>query len=203
MFDARLRSLIDPPLNRAGRRLARMGVTANQVSLLGILAGFGAAAAILTQQFAAAIAFILLSRLLDGLDGAVARATAKTPFGGYLDIVGDFLFYVAVPLAFGFSDPANLKSAMVLLASFALTGVSFLAFAAIAAEQGLETSAHGAKSFFYSTGIAEGGETILVFLLMCLFPAQFALFAWIFAAVCGLTVVQRTLFAWSVFRRGG
>jgi phosphatidylglycerophosphate synthase len=202
MFDARLRPLIDPPLNRAGRRLARIGLTANQLSLLGILAGLGAAVAILANQFAVAIAGILISRLLDGLDGAVARATEKTPFGGYLDIVGDFLFYVSVPLAFGFADPANLKAAMVLLATFALTGVSFLAFAAIAAEQGLETSAHGAKSFFYSTGIAEGGETILVFLLMCLFPAQFAPIAWIFAAVCALTVAQRTLFAWSLFRRG-
>ncbi len=203
MFDARLRPLIDPPLNRAGQRLARMGLIANQLTLLGMLVGLGAAAAILAQQFAVAIALVLLGRLLDGLDGAVARATAATPFGGYLDIVGDFLFYVCVPLAFGFSDPANLKPAMVLLAAFALTGVSFLALAAVAAEQGLETSAHGAKSFFYSTGFAEGGETILIFLLMCLFPAQFALFAWVFAALCGLTVVQRTLFAWSVFRRGG
>ncbi len=203
MFDARLRPLIDPPLNRAGQRLARMGFTANHLTLLGILAGLGAAAAIPAQQFTLAIALILLGRLLDGLDGAVARATAKTPFGGYLDIVGDFLFYVCVPLAFGFSDPANLKPAMVLLAAFALTGVSFLAFAAVAAEQRLTTSAHGPKSFFYSTGIAEGGETILVFLLMCLFPAQFALLAWVFAALCGLTVVQRTLLAWSVFRRGG
>ena len=202
MFDARLRPLIDPPLNRAGQRLAARGITANQLTALGILAGLAAAGAILLGQFPAAIALILASRLLDGLDGAVARATAKTPFGGYLDIVGDFLFYVSVPLAFGLADPANLKPAMLLLASFALTGVSFLAFASIAAEQRLETRAHGEKSFFYSTGLAEGGETILAFLLMALFPAQFPLIASIFAALCGLTVLQRSLLAWQTFRRG-
>jgi phosphatidylglycerophosphate synthase len=202
MFDARLRPLIDPPLNRAGRVFAGWGIGANLVSMAGIAAGLSAAGAILVGQFGVAIALILLGRLLDGLDGAVARATAKTPFGGYLDIVGDFLFYVSVPLAFGLADPANLKPAMVLLATFALTGVSFLALAAVAAEADLETTAHGQKSFFYSTGVAEGGETILAFLLMCLWPDRFGLIAWIFAALCAMTVVQRSLLAWALLRRG-
>jgi phosphatidylglycerophosphate synthase len=199
LLDARLRPLIDPPLNRMGRRLAALGITANQITALGILVGLAAAAAILIGQFAAAIALILAGRLLDGLDGAVARATRKTPFGGYLDIVGDFLFYISIPLAFGLADPANLKPAMLLLAAFALTGVSFLAFAAIAAEQRLETTAHGQKSFFYSTGLAEGTETILAFLAMCLWPAQFPLIATLFAGLCALTVVQRSLLAWRCF----
>lgn len=196
MFDARLRPLIDPPLNRAGHWLAARGFTANQLTTLGILAGLAAAGVVLLGQFPAALALILASRLLDGLDGAVARATAKTPFGGYLDIVGDFLFYVSVPLAFGLADPANLRPAMVLLASFALTGVSFLAFASIAAEQRLETRAHGEKSFFYSTGLAEGAETIVAFVLMTLFPAKFPAIALAYAGLCALTVVQRTLLAW-------
>jgi len=201
MLDSRLRPLIDPPLNRAGRWLAQRGVGANQVTIAGIVAGLAAAAAIFAGQFGPALALLLVGRLLDGLDGAVARATAKTPFGGYLDIVGDFLFYVSVPLAFGLADPANLKPAMVLLASFALTGVSFLALAAVAAEEGLEARGHGQKSLFYSTGLAEGTETIVAFLLMLLFPAQFAPIAWAFAGLCGLTVVQRTLLARRLLRR--
>lgn len=199
MFDARLRPLIDPPLNRAGQWLAARGFTANQLTTLGILAGLAAAGAVLVGQLPAALALILASRLLDGLDGAVARATGKTPFGGYLDIVGDFLFYVSVPLAFGLADPANLRAAMVLLASFALTGVSFLAFASIAAEQRLETPAHGEKSFFYSTGLAEGAETIVAFILMTLFPAHFPAIALAYAGLCALTVVQRSWLAWRIF----
>ncbi|MEQ1725957.1 MAG: CDP-alcohol phosphatidyltransferase family protein [Sphingopyxis sp.] len=199
MFDARLRPLIDPPLNRAGRVLAGMGLSANAVTIIGMVTGLGAGWAIAYGHFTAALVLIALSRLCDGLDGAIARATAKTPLGGYLDIVCDFAFYVAVPLGFGLADPANTAAAMLLIAAFTLTGISFLAFAVIAAARGLETSAHGQKSFFYSTGIAEGAETIAVFIALCLWPAWFAPIALGYAALCLLTVVQRSWLAWRVF----
>ena len=137
--------------------------------------------------------------LLDGLDGAVARATKLTDFGGYLDIVADYVFYVAVPLGFACAAEANRLPAAALLASFALTGTSFLAFAAIAAKRGLETTAHGRKSIFYNTGLAEGGETILAFVLMCLWPAHFGLIALVFTAMCLVTALQRSLTAWEKF----
>lgn len=199
MFDARLRLLIDPPLNRLGRSLAAMGITANMVTLLGILIALLSAAAIAHGYMALGLALILANRLADGVDGAVARATKLTDFGGYLDIVGDFIFYVAVPVGFALASPVNQLPAAILLASFALTGASFLAYAAIAANRGEETGAHGRKSFFYSTGIAEGGETILAFIAMCLLPAHFPLIAGIFAVLCGMTVIQRTMLARSQF----
>ncbi|WP_109355292.1 CDP-alcohol phosphatidyltransferase family protein [Sphingorhabdus sp. EL138] len=201
MFDAKIRPLIDPPLNAAGRGLARVGFTANGVTLLGLGFGLGAAYAITIQHFGWALALIAISRILDGLDGAVARATEKTAFGGYLDIVCDFIFYVSIPLAFGITDPSNLLPALALVAAFTITGVSFLAFAVTAAEQGAETSAHGEKSFFYSTGLAEGGETIAFFLIMCLLPMHFVGLAYVFAGLCVVTVLQRTVLAWLSFRR--
>ena len=200
MLDAKIRPLIDPPLNAMGRIIARAGISANGVTLIGLAVGLGAAYAIVLQQFGLALALVLVSRLLDGLDGAVARATKKTAFGGYLDIVSDFVFYVSIPLAFGLADPGNLIFAMTLIAAFTITGVSFLAFAVTAAEQGASTSAHGEKSFFYSTGIAEGAETILAFILMCIFPAYFPQIAIIYAALCVLTVLQRTILARSAFK---
>lgn len=195
MFDARLRPLIDPPLNAMGRGLARAGITANQVTLTGLAIGLGGAVAIAERQFWMALALVIASRLLDGLDGAVARARGKSDFGGYLDIVSDFAFYVAVPVGFGFADPANLPFALVLVACFTVTGVSFLAFAVLAAQRGLETTAHGEKSFFYNTGLAEGGETIGFFLAMCLWPQWFRPLAAVFAVLCVLTVLQRSLAA--------
>ncbi|AMO71009.1 CDP-alcohol phosphatidyltransferase family protein [Sphingorhabdus sp. M41] len=195
MLDSRIRPLIDPPLNAIGRRLAQAGVTANQVTIAGAVIGIGAGVAIGYRYYLFGLALVLLSRLLDGLDGAVARATRQSDFGGYLDIVSDFAFYVAIPLGFGFAASANLPFAMVLIASFTLTGISFLAYAVMAAKAGRETDAHGKKSFFYNTGLAEGTETIVAFVLMCLLPQYFAVIAAVFSAMCLITVIQRTIAA--------
>ena len=100
MFDARIRPLIDPPLNAAGRRLARAGITADAVTVAGFVLGMFGAGLIAFGQPMLGLVAILASRLADGLDGAVARATRKTDLGGYLDIVLDFIFYGAVPVAF-------------------------------------------------------------------------------------------------------
>jgi len=199
MLDARLRPLIDPPLNRAGAALARAGVTANALTFTGLALGLGGAAAIAFGHIGWGLALIIANRLADGLDGAVARARGPSDLGGYFDIVADFAFYVSVPVGFGLLAPANTLPALLLVASFVLTGVSFLAFAVIAAKRGATTEAHGKKSFFYSTGLAEGAETILVFSAMCLWPAGFALLAYGYAALCVLTVFQRSAMALAAF----
>ena len=200
MFDAKLRPLIDPTLNRMGTALARRGITANQVTVAGAICGALAGVAIGLGQPLIGLGLILASRLLDGLDGAIARASQPTDFGGYLDIVCDYVFYLAVPLGFGFAAPENLPYALALVAAFTLTAVSFLAYAALAAKRGVETQAHGPKSFFYSTGLAEGAETILAFVLMCLLPGLVPAVAAVFTGLCVLTVIQRSIIARRVFR---
>ncbi|MEO0907850.1 MAG: CDP-alcohol phosphatidyltransferase family protein [Pseudomonadota bacterium] len=195
MFDALLRPVIDPPLNRLGRWLAAIGISANMLTFTGLAAGLGAAVAIALGELGLGLCLIIANRVLDGLDGAVARASQPTALGGYFDIVADFAFYVSIPLAFGVLETDNTLPALVLVASFVLTGISFLAFAVIAAERGEETTAHGQKSFFYSTGLAEGAETIAVFAAMCLLPAWFGVIAYIYAGLCALTVVQRSALA--------
>lgn len=200
MFDAKLRPLIDPPLNAAGRVLARSGITANMLTFAGLGLGLGGAAAIALGSIWFGLALIIANRILDGLDGAVARASKPTSLGGYFDIVADFAFYVSIPLGFGILVSDNTLPALVLVASFVLTGVSFLAFAVIAAERGEENEAHGKKSFFYSTGLAEGTETIAVFIAMCAFPAYFGVIAYAYAGLCVLTVFQRSALAMATFR---
>jgi phosphatidylglycerophosphate synthase len=200
MLDAKLRPLIDPPLNAAARWLASAGVSANQLTFAGLALGLGAAVAIAFGYVMLGLALIVANRLFDGLDGAVARVRGPSDLGGYFDIVADFAFYVTVPLGFGVMASANTLPALVLVASFVLTGVSFLAFATIAAKRGEQTSAHGAKSFFYSTGLAEGAETIAVFVAMCLFPAWFAVIAYAYAGLCVMTLFQRSAFAVAMFR---
>ncbi len=200
MLDAKLRPLIDPPLNWAGRVLAGVGVTANGLTFTGLVLGLAGAAAIAFGHIGWGLGLILANRVADGLDGAVARVRGPSDLGGYFDIVADFAFYVSIPLGFGALAAENTLPALVLVASFVLTGVSFLAFAVIAAKRGEETTAHGRKSFFYSTGLAEGTETIALFIAMCLFPGWFPMLAYGYAALCVLTVFQRSALAAAAFR---
>jgi phosphatidylglycerophosphate synthase len=200
MFDARLRRWADPALHVTARAMVRAGISANVLTGLGLLVGLGAAALIVQQHYVAALLLIALNRGLDGLDGAVARATQPSDVGGYFDSLADYIFYVAVPVAFALAAPANALPALLLVASFVLTAVSFLALAAIAGRRGITTDAHGPKSFFYSTGLVEGGETILAFAAMCLWPQHFALIAYGFALLCLATVVQRGVLAVRLLR---
>ncbi|MCC5989068.1 MAG: CDP-alcohol phosphatidyltransferase family protein [Pararhodobacter sp.] len=201
MIDHKLRPLIDPPLNLMGRRLARAGLRANQVTVSGLVLGLAAAAFIAHGQFWAGLALILASRLADGLDGAVARATLASDFGGYLDIVADFTFYAAIPLAFVWHDPsANGLAGAFLLAGFYVNAASFLGYAALAEKKRMQSRAQGEKSIYFSAGLLEGFETIAFFVLICLFPANFPALALVFGALCFLTAAQRLVQAARVFR---
>lgn len=201
MLDGAAKQLIDPALTRAGNAIARAGLRADAVTWAGFGLGLAAAAAIAAQWHLAGLFLILASRLCDGLDGAVARATQRTDFGGFLDIVLDFGFYGLIPAAFALADPAaNGMAAAVLLLSFYINGASFLAFAILAQKRGLEGEARGSKSFFFSTGLTEAGETLAAFALMCLFPAWFPAIAWVFAALVFWTAAMRLVEARRAFR---
>lgn len=191
MFDARIRPLIDPLLNRIAAQLAKMGITPNALSITGAIAGIFAGVAIAFNQFGLGVALIAVSRISDGLDGPVARQTRSTDLGGYLDVVCDYAFYTAVPLGFAFARPEWALPAACLLGGFLLAATSFLGFAILAAQRGLQTSAQGKKSFFYLGGLAEGTETIAVLALAALLPAWFPVLAYGYAAVCALTVFGR------------
>ena len=201
MLDARLRRLIDSPLDRLAAPLASRGLSANAVTVVGFLIGLGAAAAIAGRAYLLGLGLLLLNRLLDGLDGAVARRRGLTDLGGFLDIVLDFLIYSAVPFAFALADPgANALAAAFLIFSFVGTGSSFLAFAIMAAKRGIATDLRGQKSLYYLGGLTEGTETILMFVLACLWPAWFPWIALVFGLLCWLTTATRIAIAAQLLR---
>ncbi|BAQ69491.1 CDP-alcohol phosphatidyltransferase [Rhodovulum sulfidophilum] len=203
MLDGVMRRLIDPPLDRLGIRLAACGVTADAVTLAGLGAGLLAAAMIAFGAPGLALVPLLAGRLADGLDGAVARAGRKTDFGGYLDIVADFLVYGAVPLGFVLMDPAaNGAAGAFLLTSFYVNGATFLGFAILAERRRMETRARGTKSLYFTGGLLEGTETIAFFVAICLWPGLFAPLAWGFGALCFVTALSRVLLARRVFPEG-
>lgn len=200
MLDGFMRRLIDPPLNRAGRALAARGIGANAITLAGMVLGLCAGALVALGAPLAALALVLASRLADGLDGAIARATQRTDFGGYLDIVCDFVFYGALPLGFVLADPAgNGAPGAFLIAAFYVNGATFLGYAILAERRGLETRGRGLKSLYFTGGLLEGTETIAFFVLLCLWPAGFAPLAWGFGALTLITALARVMQAWRVF----
>jgi phosphatidylglycerophosphate synthase len=200
MLDGMMRKVIDPVVNRWGRGLAARGWTADGMTALGLALGLGAAAMLaLGWQGWLALAPLLAGRVADGLDGAIARVHGKTDFGGFADIVADFVFYGAVPFAFALRDPANGVAAAFLLLTFYVNGSSFLGYAVMAERRGLQTASRGEKSLYFTSGLLEGSETILFFAALCLWPLAFAPLAWAFGGLCLVTAGARVLLARRVF----
>ena len=173
MFDHRLRPIIDRPLNAVARRLVRLGIGANQITLIGFGIGMAGAIAIALQQYLLGLILILASRAADGLDGAVAEANGSaSDRGGFLDIVLDFLFYSSVPFAFALAAPdQNAVAAAFLIWSFIGTGASFLGYAVIAEKRGISTDARGRKSLFYLGGLTEGQKQFYSYALSVCGPS--------------------------------
>ena len=200
MLDRYANTLIRPPLQAAARGLARVGVRANAITLVGFGVGLIAAILIANGAYWSGALAIFLSRLCDGLDGAVARQTSPTDAGGFLDITLDFLFYASIPLAFAVANPTdNALPAAVLLAAFIGTGTSFLAFAVLAAKRDLADLKTPDKSFYFLGGLTEATETLAFFAAMCVWPAHFSVLAYIFASLCAFTTITRIVWGWRAF----
>ena len=201
MLDRKIQEYLRPTLSVMAKGLVKLGFNANAVSLIGFTLGITAALSILFQYYLVGAILIAVSRLLDGLDGAVARAKQPTDLGGFLDITLDFLFYASIPLAFAYANPvSNALPAAVLLAAFIGTGSSFLAFAAIAAKRGIQNTNYPNKSFYFIGGLTEATETIVVFVVMCLWPNYFYVFAYGFSILCLITIATRLAWGYRVFK---
>ena len=107
MFDPVLRKLKDRALDVVARELGTR-VSPNICSMVSFAAGLMAVVAAFRQAYLAALGLWLLNRLLDGLDGSLARVHRRqTDFGGYLDILFDFVVYAALPAAIVLGMPRD------------------------------------------------------------------------------------------------
>ncbi len=193
MLDKFITPIIKPLLTPIVATLYKLGITADQLTVAGFLVGMLALPLLAFELWYGALAVIILNRIFDGLDGAMARyAQQSTSAGGYLDITLDFLFYAAVPLGFILANPAqNAIAGALLLAAFIGTGSSFLAFAISAEKFQLDKPQFKYKSFYYLNGLTEGTETIALFIALCIWPQHFVLLAGIFATACAVTIFTR------------
>ncbi|WP_278382210.1 CDP-alcohol phosphatidyltransferase family protein [Pseudoalteromonas distincta] len=193
MLDKIITPVIKPLLTPVVMLMHKRGITADQLTVVGFLVGLLAVPLLAFEMWYGALVAIALNRILDGLDGALARyANQSSSAGGFLDITLDFLFYAAIPLGFILANPEqNAIAGSLLLATFIGTGSSFLAFAIAAEKFKLEKPQFKYKSFYYLNGLTEGTETIALFIAFCIWPQHFAVMASIFAIACGITIFTR------------
>ena len=199
MLDPYLRPIINRPLNTLGKKLIKLGVTANGMTFTGFICGLLALLSIIFHHYPLAAFFIIGNRLADGLDGALARQSNLTDFGGFLDIVCDFIIYSGVVFAFGLTHPENLLYASFLIFSFVGPMTSFLAYAIIAGKRQITSHERGKKSFYYVGGICEGTETAAILILFCIIPHHFNTICVVFGLLCWMTTLGRIYNAWIDF----
>ena len=192
MFDATVLNTTRSLIDKLSRAIDSKGIKADTLTWTGFIVGLISVPFIIFGFSEWAVVTILLNRLFDGLDGAVARIQGTTDRGAFLDIALDFIFYASIPLAFAISQPdVNALAAACVLFTFIGTGTSFLAFAILAQKHHMKSTAFPRKGFFYLGGLTEATETILFFVLSCLIPTLFNELAYGFAALCLITTVLR------------
>lgn len=198
MLDAPVRHALAPMLDRAARRLAGWEIRPGWLTAAGWLAGMGACTAAALRLWPLALALWLANRLLDGLDGPVARLGSPTERGGFLDIVADFSVYGGFVVGVAIGVPAARLACVVLLAAYYVSGTALLALSSLAERRAQPGGDE--RSLRFAGGLAEGTETVLVYVLFCLLPEQAAGIAWGFAAAVGITAVQRIVLALRLLR---
>lgn len=184
-----MRAAFAPPLQWIGARLAAAGVRPLALTCVGWLVGVGACLAVGAQLWLLGLALWLGNRLLDGLDGAVARVVGPTDRGGFLDVVADFSIYSGFVVGVAVAVPDARLACVVLLTTYYVSGTAFLALSSLLERRG--AAAGDERSLRFVGGLAEGTETIATYVLICLLPTHATVIAWVFAAAVAVTAAQR------------
>ncbi len=159
--------------NAAGSKLGRIGVKANWVSWVGFGIGIFAVNFLAMEMYGWALFAILLNRFCDGVDGAIARSTKITNFGVFLDATLDYIFYGGVIWGFALADGGNAAAACFLMFGFTAAACAMLAYSVVAYKINSKQELNLDNSPFYLGGIAQGSETFVVLVLLCLVPGWF------------------------------
>lgn len=195
MFDEQLRGVKDGVFDPLAQLL--QSVSPWLFSAAGLLVGLMAAAALWQQQYALGFGLWFLNRVLDGLDGAVARQCGKqSDFGGYLDIIVDFVVYAAIPagLAVGQGETAVYLALIFLLSSFYINGASWMYLAAILEKRKLAHS-NRLTTIAMPTGLIGGVETIIFYTAFMFFPSYLVWLFVLMGLLVLITIGQRLVWA--------
>jgi phosphatidylglycerophosphate synthase len=193
VLDAHTRRLVAPAVEATAGRLHRAGVSPTAVTAVGFAAGVAACVAAAFAAWPLALVLWLANRALDGLDGPLARLRGASDRGGFLDIVADFTVYGGFVLGVAVAEPDARLACVALLVAYYVSGTAFLAWSSLAERRVLTTGDE--RSLRFVGGLAEGTETIAVYVLFCLLPGSAETIAWAFTAIVAITALQRVTFA--------
>jgi len=198
MFDEWFRRHKERLLAPLARWLGRF-ISPIALTLVGLAVGLGAALAASRASWRFALALWLLNRLIDGVDGVLARQSDRqSELGGYLDIVCDFAVYAALPLgvALALDTRAAWLASTVLLASWFVNAASWMYLAALLEKRGAGAAARGEyTSVTMPRGLVAGTETVVFLALFVMLPSQYVPLAWVMTAGVGVGIGQRIVWA--------
>ncbi len=193
MFDSTVRKTLSGILEPLGNQLNKKGISANSITLVGWVFGLCSCLAVLDKLWILALVLWLINRAIDGVDGPVARASQPTKLGGFLDLFADFSIYGGFITALAVAEPKARLALIVLFLTYYLSAVAFLAFTSLTSD--MKVGHDDGRSIRFLGGVAEGTETVLTYVLFCLFPNLSDQIAWIFSGMVFITAIQRVLFA--------
>jgi len=178
MLTEELRSLFSSFTSSVGKALGGMGISANLVTSLVLVTGLIAAYYIYSGMFSLAFIFVLVSGILDGFDGAVAKANKKeTKFGALFDSVTDKVTEISWYIALGLYNPEWW---------FAIS--MSIAFFMLASYISKHSKAVGGKS---GGGIMERKERLVLIVLGLIYADWMMAILWIIAILSIITCWQR------------
>lgn len=199
MLDPLLRPLKDRLLVPVAA-LTGGAVSAGAATLASVVAGLAAALLAWRGEYVAGLGCFLLNRVLDGLDGTIARVRGTaSDRGGYFDLLADFVVYAAVPLGLAAGSPHGnaFGPAAWLLASFYVNAMSWLYIAAVLERRGRGAAARGEQtSLAMPAALIGGTETILFYSAFFLLPLFLRALFVVMAALTFAGAVQRSIWAW-------
>ena len=188
MLDGRFKSDIERRLRPVGSDLSRTGVTADHLTLIGVIMAVAAAGAIANGALRAGVLLLAASAIPDALDGAVAKASGTaSPRGAFFDSVADRVTDALLLGGVAWYLSSTVGGRIVLL-PFAVLAVSALVSYQRARAESLGFDARG--------GVMERAERIVVLGLGLLFEWALVPVLWIMLALTAFTAVQRFVKVW-------
>lgn len=185
-------------------------LTPNQITLLSGAAGIACCIAIIQSHYYIALLLWLINRILDGLDGTVARITSQqTHFGGYLDIIVDFTVYSAITIAIAYEQTIHSTDVSTAVLRWtvtaALNGVYFVNAASLFMFSAIHTNINNKNtelttvSMSPSTALIEGTETVVAYTVFLLVPSYMTPLYLCFGGAVVITILQRLYDAHTIF----